>query len=411
MVSDLQMPAMNGLELLEQALALEPNLSVVMLTAYGSIETAVAAVKAGAYDFLTKPVDKEELFRVVVNALERSRLLGENLRLKELMAKSGMERSFIGRGPAMVRLKEAVAAVAQSDYTVLIRGESGTGKELAARTIHSLSPRAAKPLVAVNCPAIPDELIESELFGHVRGAFTGADRHRKGLFASAHGGAILLDEIGDLRMDIQTKLLRVLQEQEIRPVGSSGTVKVDARIMASTNQDLERKLQAGAFREDLFYRLNVLTVHMPPLRERTEDIPLLAHHFLAETCGEMGLAQREITPEALSYLASRPWPGNVRELLNLMRRVVVFSTRETVDLPLIRLAEQGAGAAGQDRKQLLPYHEAKAAVTDDFTRTYVRELLAATGGNISEAARVSGMARLSLQKILKRLDLDADEFR
>jgi len=410
MLSDLRMPGLSGLELLASALQIEPTLSVVMITGFGSIETAVEALKAGAYDFLTKPVQREDLLRVASKALERARLLGENKRLRELVARNGPHLELRGESTTIRRLLDSIAAVAASDYTVLIDGESGTGKELVARTIHNGSARADRPMLSVNCPAIPAHLLESELFGHVKGAFTGADRARKGLFLSANGGTMLLDEIGDIPLNIQTKLLRVLQEREVRPVGSSQSTPVDVRILASTNQNLEDKMQDGTFREDLFYRLNVLHINVPPLRRRTEDIPLLAHHFLSETCREMNLPQKEIAPEVLAYLVANPWPGNVRELQNFMRRLTVFARGPLVDLPLARLAASNT-CEKPGSNALVPYKNAKALVMDDFTRSYVRQLLDETNGNISQAARISGLERVSLQKILHRLDINAESYR
>ncbi|MEF2144537.1 MAG: sigma-54 dependent transcriptional regulator [Desulfovibrionaceae bacterium] len=409
-LTDLNMPGMDGLELVRAILEEWPRTSLVMLTAYGTVQTAVQALKNGAYDFLTKPVEPEELFTTVGRGLERGQLLRENDRLRELLHHKEEAGNLIGESAPMRRLKEAIAAVADSDYTVLVRGESGTGKELVARTIHRLSPRAAQALVTVNCPAIPNQLLESELFGHVKGAFTGADRDRKGLFVNARGGTLLLDEIGDIPQELQTKLLRCLQEGEIRPVGSSRTERVDVRIIASTNQDLEAKIRDKSFREDLYYRLNVLSLSVPPLRDRTEDIPLLARHFLAMACAETDRACKDVTPQALAYLAGRNWPGNVRELQNFVRRLTVFSPRETIDLSHVRLAEsQALPRFGEDSPG--PYKEAKGKIMDDFTRAYVRDLLESTAGNISEAARVSGLSRVALQKILKRLDMDAEGFR
>lgn len=414
LITDMRMPAMSGLELLNLALSGWPHLSIVLLTAYGSIETAVQALKHGAYDFLTKPVEPEALFRVVDKGLERARLMGENQRLKELLAGQDLSLQLIGESPAMRRLREAIAAVADSDYTVLIRGESGTGKELAARTIHRLSRRARKSLVTVNCPAIPDQLLESELFGHVKGAFTGAERDHQGLFLSAQGGSILLDEIGDITQPVQTKLLRCLQEHEIRPVGSNKTVRIDVRILASTNQDLEAKLEERSFREDLYYRLNVLTVHLPPLRERIEDIPLLVHHFLNVSSRELGVPTKEIAPEALAHLSAKPWPGNVRELLNVVRRLSVFAGGSRIEMAHVRMGEEQAADKPTEPSGdggLKPYKDVKAALLDDFTRAYTMGLLKATRGNISEAARVSGLTRVALQKICKRLALDAEQYR
>jgi transcriptional regulator with GAF, ATPase, and Fis domain len=297
--------------------------------------------------------------------------------------------------------------VAQNEYTVLVQGESGTGKELAARIIHDLSDRSRHKLVTVNCPAIPDHLLESELFGHTKGAFTGADQERKGLFKTADKGTILLDEIGDISLSVQTRLLRVLQEQEIRPVGSNRSQRVDVRILASTNQDLGARIQDGSFREDLYYRLNVLNIHLPPLRERKEDIPLLVHTFLHRVCQEMGIEQRSMSSEALSYLTSKEWPGNVRELMNFVRRTVVFSPGQTIDLEQVRSVDQGGLDLGGG-ETLKPYKEAKAKVVEDFTRAYVQDVLSRVGGNVSEAARLSGLERVSLQKIMRRLNIHAE---
>ncbi len=413
LVTDLRMPGLSGLELLTRALAAQPRLGVVMLTAHGDIDTAVAALKAGAYDFLTKPVDSEHLARVIAKGLEREALLRENDRLRAVVAACGVDQGLLGQSPAMAQVTEAIAAVAGSDYTVLIRGESGTGKELAARAIHSLSRRSGGPFLSVNCPAIPDQLLESELFGHVRGAFTGAERDRRGLFLSANGGVIVLDEIGDIPMSVQTKLLRVLQEREVRPVGSSKSSPIDVRILAATNQDLEAKIAAKTFREDLYYRLNVLTVRLPPLRERREDIPLLATAFLARACRETGIGEKEFSAEALAALAGRDWPGNVRELFNFVRRLTVFCRGDVIGPRAVATADPDqSDPAGEDDEALgTPYLEAKARVVDAFTRRYVERLLAQTRGNVSEAARVSGLERVSLQKILRRLGIAAEGYR
>jgi len=418
MITDLRMPEMTGMQLLKEALAVNPGLSTVVLTAYGTIETAVEALRIGAYDFLTKPIEPEQLFRVVEKGLERSRLLEENNRLREILSRQDAGGELVGEGPAMRQLKRTVAAVAQSEYTVLVRGESGTGKELVARLIHRLGSRAARAFLSVNCPSIPENLLESELFGYVKGAFTGADRDHKGLFAAADKGTMHLDEIGDISSPVQTKLLRVLQDGEVRPVGSNSTVQVDVRLIASTNQDLEAAMKARTFREDLYYRLNVLSITLPPLRERTEDIPLLAAHFFRVACREMGLAEKEVDPEVMYWLAGSPWPGNVRELQNFVRRMTVFATSERVDMNLVRLVCQGAGAsappAGCARVSGSPlgeYKSAKAEVVSAFTQHYVRDLLAQTRGNVSEAARVSGLSRVALQKILVRMGESAARYR
>jgi DNA-binding NtrC family response regulator len=418
MITDLRMPEMTGLQLLSGALGLQPDLSMVVLTAYGTIETAVEALRAGAYDFLTKPIEPEQLFRVVEKGLERSRLLEENQRLRRILASKEAGGELVGEGPAMRQLKRTIAAVAQSEYTVLIRGESGTGKELVARMVHHLGPRSARPFLAVNCPSIPENLLESELFGHVRGAFTGADRDHKGLFAAADKGTIHLDEIGDISPAVQTKLLRVMQDGEVRPVGSNKSSRVNVRVVASTNQDLEALMQAKAFREDLFYRLNVLTIAMPTLRERSEDIPLLAGHFFRMACREMGLAEKEVDPEVMHWLAAQSWPGNVRELQNFVRRLTVFAATERVDMNLLRVVRQGGcvpvlpnGAMRGSQAPLGPYKVAKAEAVTGFTQSYVNELLTQTKGNVSEAARISGLSRVALQKILSRMGEKAARFR
>jgi DNA-binding NtrC family response regulator len=411
MLTDLNMPGMDGEELLGRAIGAHPGLSVVVLTAYGTVESAVKALKNGAYDFLTKPVEPEPLFLVVDRGRERSRLLGENARLHELLAREQGAHELVGDSYAIRRLKDEVAAVAESDYTVLVRGESGTGKELVARTIHKLSGRSAGPMLCVNCPAIPDQLLESELFGHVKGAFTGAERDRRGIFLAANGGTLLLDEIGDISPAIQTKLLRVLQEGEVRPVGTSKSVKVDVRILASTNQPLEEKVRANTFRDDLYYRLNVLTLAVPPLRERPEDVAILARHFLALSCEEMGVKEKTVSPEVLAYLGTKPWPGNVRELQNFIRRLAVFSSGERVEMVHARFVEGARPAPEDEAKPLGPYKDAKEHVLEEFTRAYVEELLGQTGGNVSEAARQSGLSRVAIQKILKRLDMEASSFK
>lgn len=408
MITDLRMPGMDGISLLSRALELAPTLAAVVLTAYGAIETAVEAVKLGAYDFLTKPVEKSVLFCVVRRGLERSRLTQENARLRELLETGGP--ALVGESPSMLRLRTSMAAVARNDYPVLVRGESGSGKELVVQLIHIHSPRAGKPCLSVNCPAIPENLLESELFGHEKGAFTGADRNRRGLFLQADGGTIHLDEIGDIPRSVQTKLLRVLQEQEIRPVGADRALRVNVRVLASTNQNLEEKIAQRTFREDLYYRLNVLTVTVPPLRERIEDIPLLAQYFLKKTCNELKTQEKFATSEVLEWLKHREWPGNVRELQNMMRRLAVYCAGEVIDLQSLRLVEAGQiPVPHSSARRIQSYKTAKSLLVSRFTETYVRDLLQATGGNISEAARQSGLSRVALQKMISRLKADAAE--
>ena len=313
-----------------------------MMTAYGSIEIAVEAMRLGAYDFITKPFAKEPLLRVVRQGLERNRLIRENRHLRLRVADTDGFAGLVGQSPPMRRLFEKIQAIAPTDYTVIIRGESGTGKELVARAIHALSKRQQRPLVAVSCPAIPEHLLESEFFGHRRGAFTGADRDHIGLFEEAHGSSLFLDEIGDIPVALQIKLLRVLQEQEFKPLGAGKTLKVDARILSSTNQDIEAKIQDRSFREDLYYRLNVVTLRTPALAEIREDIPLLVNHFSRLACSELSLAPKRFTAGALEELMRRPWPGNVRELQNLVRRVVMFSPESMIRAAELQ-AQEGVG--------------------------------------------------------------------
>lgn len=418
---DLRMPEMDGLELLTRLRREEPELTVIMMTAYGSIELAVEALRQGAYDFIGKPFDKELLLQAIRQGRERSRLRRENRDLQQRVCEKTALAGFVGQSPAMRRLGEQLRTIALTDYTVLVRGESGTGKELAVRAIHGLSKRRDRLLVMVNCPAIPEHLLESELFGHRRGAFTGAERDHPGLFAEAEGGTICLDEIGDIPVGVQSKLLRVLQEQEIKPLGADKSRRLDVRVIASTSRDLERKMAEGSFRQDLFYRLNVVGVNTPPLREMEEDIPLLASHFLRQAACETGLAAKRFSPAALARLRERAWPGNVRELQNFVRQLAVFCGREVIEPEdLARLPAGSAtaaplpGAAGTDppevsdhgvprvAAELHPYKEAKAAVLRDFTRRYLEQLLAAADGNLTRAAALSGLSRTALQKIKRR---------
>lgn len=418
MITDLRMPEMNGMQLLTEVLHSHPGTSMVVLTAYGTIEIAVQALHAGAYDFLTKPIETEQLYRVVEKSLERSSLLEENIRLRQILSRQAAQEDLVGEGPSMQQLKQTIAVVAQSDYTVLIRGESGTGKELVAHLVHRLGSRSSRPFLAVNCPSIPENLLESELFGHMKGAFTGASRDHKGLFAAADTGTIHLDEIGDISLSIQTKLLRCLQDGEVRPVGSSHSRRVDVRVIASTNQDLEDCLQNKTFREDLYYRLNVLSIHLPPLRERSEDIPLLARYFLHGACREMDLAEKEFDAEVIQWMVGRSWPGNVRELQNFVRRLTVFSSGKRVTMAVMRMAQGGgfpssACPVPEGPTSAVPasYKDAKAMVLNSFTQDYIQEVLTLSKGNISEAARIAGLSRVALQKILARTGEKANRFK
>jgi DNA-binding NtrC family response regulator len=411
---DVRMPEMSGLELLTRLRQVDQWLTIIMMTAFGSIELAVEAVKQGAYDFIAKPFDTETLFRVIRKSQERNRLIRENVHLRQRVCEKAAFASFVGQSAPMRRLYEKLQTIALTDYNVLVRGESGTGKELAARAIHGLSKRRGKQLVVVNCPAIPEHLLESELFGHKRGAFTGADRDQPGLFEEADGSTICLDEIGDIPVSLQTKLLRVIQEQEIKPLGATRSRQIDVRIIAVTNQNLEEKIRNHSFREDLFYRLNVVTVTTPALREIREDIPLLIEHFLSQAQCETGLPSRRLTPEALLALTQQSWPGNVRELQNFIRRLVVFSPHETIqpeDLRQFASIGEPAFRAVEAGSDLRPYKEMKEELLYEFTATYVNRLLEKTGGNVTRAAELSGLTRAALQKIMRRSEISAGIYR
>ncbi|RMG74733.1 MAG: sigma-54-dependent Fis family transcriptional regulator, partial [Nitrospirae bacterium] len=375
-IVDVKMPKKDGITLLREAKEIDSNLIVIILTGYGTVEMAVEALKQGAYDFLTKPVNNERLVHTVKRALEYRRVLDEKSALERKIAEETLRRELIGESRAIKELLERLSAVAVTDETILIRGETGTGKELAARTIHRLSSRAEGPFITVNCPAIPESILESELFGYRKGAFTSAVTDKKGLFEAAHGGTIFLDEIGDIPSSVQTKLLRVLQEKEFKPLGDTENVKVDVRVIASTNQDLETKIEKGEFREDLYYRLNVITLRMPSLNERAEDIPLLANHFLKEYSVEYGKDISGFDSEAIDYLINRNWKGNVRELQNVVKRAVIFTkgsriSRADLESPVIENPCADDVIAGLLEKD---YKTAKQKVLERFTREYVSHL-------------------------------------
>ncbi|GAB6060967.1 sigma-54-dependent transcriptional regulator [Desulfonatronum parangueonense] len=413
---DVRMPEMSGMELLEQIRAMDSKATVIMMTAYGSIETAVQSIKLGAYDFITKPFDIPDLVRLIKKALERSGLIRENQSLRQKISEKTVLEEFVGQSPPMQQLYATIRSVAGTDYPVLIRGESGTGKELAARAIHALSRRSERNLVSVNCPAIPEHLLESELFGHKKGSFTGALKDHKGLFAEANGSSLHLDEIADIPVSIQTKMLRALQEQEIRPLGSSRNYKVDVRILSTTNQNLETKILDKSFREDLFYRLNVVSVETPPLREIPEDIPLLVHHFNRLAALELNCTPKLIASEVLEALMQREWPGNVRELKNFVRRLIIFCPGGELNQSVLKMVD-GRHATRpvpeniSGNQEIEPYAEAKNKAINAFTEEYVRDLLSKTGGNVSQAAKMAGLSRVALQKIIRRMNMTPGEYR
>jgi DNA-binding NtrC family response regulator len=417
---DVRMPDIDGMALLRLMLQEDPWLTCIMMTAHGTIELAVAAIKQGAYDFITKPFETETLVRILAKGLERAHLIRENKALKNRVAANDFH-GMIGRGPVMSRLFEKIRAMARSDYSILIRGQSGTGKELAARALHAESNRGRNAFVTVNCPAIPEHLLESELFGHRRGAFTGADRDRRGLFEEASGGTVFLDEIGDISTSLQTKLLRTLQDGEIKPLGAAAAFRTDVRILAATNQNLEQKITERRFREDLFYRLNVVTLRTPNLSEARDDIPLLAAHFSRTSSHELGVPLRRFAPEALQLLARADWPGNVRQLQNIVRQAVMFSRQESIaprevatllagGPPRTEARRPDAALAGGNAGPP-PYKDARDRVVEQFTRQYINDLLRQTGGNVTRGAELSGLGRPSLQKIMRRMKIRSDWFK
>jgi DNA-binding NtrC family response regulator len=415
-LTDIIMPDMDGLQLLQSINTIDPTISTIIMTGYGTIEIAVQALKDGAYDFFEKPFDNDKISRVVRRALERTHLLRENLQLQQRLTDKNELTGFIGNSPPLQRAIDLLSRLGKSDATVLIRGESGTGKEVAARTIHAMSKRAAKKMVTVNCPALPEHILESELFGYCKGAFTGADRDKTGLFLEAEGSTILLDEIADIPLGLQTKLLRVLQEKEIQPLGQTKTIKIDVRVLAATNQDLEAKIAKGEFREDLFYRLNVMTVTLPTLADIKDDVPLLAQHFLAFYSREYDREGMEFTPEALQCLMRRQWKGNVRQLQNIINRAVLLSDKRKIT-PQELTSFEDNGKAGEMHGQVpacvyqLPYRQAKEEVISPFTNAYLRNCLTNSKGNVSAAAKASGMERQAFQRLMRRHKINADTFR
>jgi DNA-binding NtrC family response regulator len=413
-LADIKMPDMDGLELLGHIRRERPWLTVVLMTAFGCIELAVQAIKAGAYDFITKPFDHDGLVLTLTKALERSRLLRENLRLQRCAQTEAAFVNLVGRSRAMQRVYESIQMIAKTDLTVLITGESGTGKDLTARAVHAASNRSRQPFVVVNCPAVPENILESELFGYRKGAFTHATQNKIGMFQEAHGGTIFLDEIGDITNPIQTKLLRVLQEKEIKPLGDTRSIQVDVRVVASTNRNLEKKIRHGEFREDLYYRLNVLPIVLPPLRDRREDIPPLVDHLLAKRCAELGKPPKTISPELMDLFLKSPWEGNVRQMENILLRGILFSPREQIrpeDVGFGPIPPAVTAPQADSGLQQLPYRQAKEDALRRFNSEYLRNLLEATRGNVSQAAQNCGMERQGLQQIMRRYGIRAEDFR
>ncbi|VVS92436.1 sigma-54-dependent transcriptional regulator [Desulfoluna spongiiphila] len=407
-LSDISMPEMDGMDLLEQILAGDATQTVIMMTAYGTIDVAVSAMKKGAWDFLQKPFASDTLVRMVTKGLERHRLLRENRELTARLAETSGS-PIVGNSAPIRHTLDTLAMLGRSDVTVLIRGETGTGKDLAARAIHEASSRKGKPFVTVNCPALPEGLLESELFGHKKGAFTSADTDKVGLIDQARGGTLFLDEIGDLSPGLQTKLLRVLQNREIRPIGDTQSHTIDVRILAATNQALESKIDDTSFRADLFYRLNVATVTLPSLRDIREDIPLLVEHFLSKASRDLKLPRKQLSPALMASVCSRPWPGNTRELENTLTGWVALTPGDTIDL--CELPDTPSHADTQDDPFAMPYLDQKDNIIESFTRDYLHRLFSATFGNVALSARKSGIKRQSLQKIIQRYAIDVESYR
>jgi len=397
---DVWLPKMDGLATLERLLDLDSMPMVIMISGHASIETAVRATKLGAFDFIEKPLALEKTMLAVKNALEHLRLEEENRRLR-----AELERNYhiLGDSVPMKALRQLIALTAPTNSRVLIYGESGTGKELVARALHAQSPRSPRAFVEVNCAAIPEELIESELFGHARGSFTGATESKVGKFQKADGGTLFLDEVGDMSLKTQAKVLRVLEEQRFEPVGSNQPVRVDVRVIAATNKRLDEEIARGTFREDLFYRLNVIPVSVPPLRERIEDIPVLAAHFLQEYSTAYGRRPKELSPAAVAVLLRYPWPGNVRELKNVIERLVIMCPQETID-PQHLPPELFRGAPKEPQSAAATLQEARSA----YEREFILRKLEENQWNMTRTAAALGLERSHLYRKMKTLGISAD---
>ncbi len=409
---DIWMPDLDGMQVLQQLKAVHPEIPVVMISGHGTIETAVQSTKLGAFDFIEKPVSLEKLVITAKNALTIYHLQQENLRLKERFQH---KPQLIGQSPVMQELQQQIAVVGPTNGWVLITGENGTGKELVARAIHRLSHRADKPFVDVNCAAIPENLIESELLGYEKGAFTGATNRKKGKFEQAHEGTIFLDEIGDMSLNTQAKILRVLQEQSLNRLGSTKTITIDVRVIAATNKNLETEIARGNFREDLYYRLNVIPMHVPPLRERQNDIPLLAKQFMSHYARGKGEPNKQLAPEIMPILQQYNWPGNVRELKNLMERLAIMSPASMIsshDLPhYVRGKESktAIASAGDDYPNSQFYTDHLSEAVSKFEKYYLAKKLKEFDGNISRTAIQIGITRRNLHRKIKALSINSHQ--
>ncbi len=401
-ILDMKFSGGSGIELMKNIREVDPDLPVIILTAYGTIETAVEAMKEGAYIYLTKPFDHRELLLQIKNGIEKSRLSREVKRLRSILNQDRSIQGIIGRSEVMKRVLDLTALAAQSDSNVFISGESGTGKGMIARAVHQLSGRKDKPFVALNCAAIPETLLESELFGFEKGAFTGASSNKKGFFLQADGGTIFLDEISEIPPPMQGKLLKALEDREFYPLGAQKTVKVDIRIVSASNKDIDKEVEDGSFRKDLFYRIRVIPIRMPPLRERKEDIPLLVEHFLEKSAAKMNKKIKNMTAEALKKIMIYSWPGNVRELENVIECAAVMARGEEIQDEMLIITNQK-----MHESVFRPFRESK----QDFERNYLIELMKISRGNVSQAAKLAGKYRADLYALLEKYNLNPLEFR
>jgi DNA-binding NtrC family response regulator len=401
LIADIRLPEMSGMEILKRCREIRPDVPVIMITAYGNMKQAIEALKMGALDYIIKPFDIEELKITVAKGMEKRRLEQENLLLKREIRERYSFENMIGKSRAMQEIFALIEKIASTDSTVLITGESGTGKEMAARAIHVLSRRSDRPFVSINCAALPENLLESELFGHVKGAFTGAVSDKKGMFEVAQHGTLFLDEVGEMSPWTQVKLLRALQERKIRRVGGTEEIPVDVRIIAATNQDLKKRIEEGKFREELYYRLNVISFEMPPLRRRVEDIPLLVNHFLQKYCQQMGKKMKRISPEAMSLLEMYNWPGNVRELENVIERVVAIEDRETIT-PASLPPEITQPARKEETQVIFNPGFNLMDYLDDIAKRYVRQAMMAANWNMRQAASLLGISYRSIRYLMDK---------
>jgi len=409
---DMKMPGMDGMEFLGIVKSKYPDITVVMMTAFGDIDSTVKAMKRGAYDFIAKPFEHDALLLRLEKALERSRLKKENIKLQQERFSGYSFQNIVGKSNRMQKVFESIQMVAKTDLTVLITGESGTGKDLTARAIHALSPRKKAPFISINCPTLPENILESELFGYKKGAFTNAVRDKKGLFQEADTGTIFLDEIGDISPTIQTKLLRVLQEKEIKPLGETKSINVDVRIIASTNRILEDKIKNEEFREDFFYRLNVLPIKLPSLKDRREDIPLIASHLLEKYSAKLKKPLKSLSRRAMEIFLYRTWKGNVREMENIIIQGILYSAGDEIRTRDLGLSEEPAPLSMmENRFQNLPYRDAKEQTLQQFNAAYIGKLLSDSSGNVSKAARKCELERQALQQIMRRYGIKAEVYR